>query len=87
MHGWASGIFGIIVTMPSLMCVSSIWQVTVVEEDQTGVLTDVSAVAGDRLVLRYERDAYVQVHMYILSFAYEVDSFVMVNFLVMHCCK
>lgn len=34
---------------------------TVVPEHETGVLTDVSVVAGDRLILMFEKDAYIQV--------------------------
>ncbi|CAM9414082.1 unnamed protein product, partial [Sphacelaria rigidula] len=42
---------------------AAIPKTTVVPEDSTGVLTEVSAVAGDRLVLTFERDAYVQLEI------------------------
>lgn len=44
------------------MCVGVLWfQTTVVAEDAAGVLISVEVVAGDRLVLEFERDAYIQV--------------------------
>lgn len=43
------------------------WQTTVVPEDDTGVLKDAAAVAGDQLVLTFERDAFIQLELFGLT--------------------
>eukprot|EP00903_Cladosiphon_okamuranus_P005893 g5828.t1 len=40
---------------------------TVVPEDETGVLKDAAAVAGDKVVLTYERDAFIQLELFSLA--------------------
>ncbi|CAM9182596.1 unnamed protein product [Pylaiella littoralis] len=40
---------------------------TVVPEDKTGVLKDAAAVAGDQLVLTFERDAFIQLELFGLA--------------------
>ncbi|CAN0426445.1 unnamed protein product, partial [Hapterophycus canaliculatus] len=42
-------------------------QTTVVPEDKTGVLKDAAAVAGDKLVLTFERDAFIQLELFGLT--------------------
>lgn len=36
-------------------------------EDDTGVLKDAAAVAGDKVVLTYERDAFIQLELFSLT--------------------
>lgn len=38
-----------------------------VPEDDTGVLKDAAAVAGDKVVLTYERDAFIQLELFSLT--------------------